>query len=84
VSAVDTPRGVASRKREAVCVDEKSQIQAPDRTAPILPMLPGTPERATHEYRRAGASRPYAALAPLGGWKVHERVMFSGRDSGLF
>src|SRR5215212_756270 len=35
-----------------LCVDEKSQIQALDRTAPILPMLPGTPERATHDYRR--------------------------------
>jgi transposase len=32
-----------------LCVDEKSQIQALDRTAPILPMLPGTPQRATHE-----------------------------------
>src|SRR3954452_9128916 len=37
-------------ERAAVlCVDEKSQIQALDRTAPILPMLPGVPERATHE-----------------------------------
>jgi transposase len=33
-----------------LCVDEKSQIQALDRTAPILPMLPGTPERATHDW----------------------------------
>jgi transposase len=45
-----------------LCVDEKSQIQAVDRTAPILPMLPGTPERATHDYRRAGTSSLYAAL----------------------
>jgi transposase len=45
-----------------LCVDEKSQIQALDRTAPILPMLPGTPERATHDYRRAGTSSLYAAL----------------------
>jgi transposase len=43
-------------------VDEKSQIQALDRTAPILPMLPGTPQRATHDYRRAGTSSLYAAL----------------------
>jgi transposase len=35
-----------------LCVDEKSQIQALDRTAPILPMLPGTPARATHDYER--------------------------------
>jgi transposase len=45
-----------------LCVDEKSQIQALDRTAPILPMLPGTPERATHDDRRAGTSSLYAAL----------------------
>src|SRR4051794_23491087 len=45
-----------------LCVDEKSQIQALDRTAPILPMLPGTPERATHDYRRHGTSSLYAAL----------------------
>ena len=45
-----------------LCVDEKSQIQALDRTAPIFPMLPGTPVRATHDYRRAGTSSLYAAL----------------------
>ena len=45
-----------------MCVDEKSQIQALDRTAPILPMLPGTPQRATHDYKRAGTSSLYAAL----------------------
>jgi transposase len=45
-----------------LCVDEKSQIQALDRTAPVLPMLPGTPQRATHDYRRSGTSSLYAAL----------------------
>src|SRR3954465_15846169 len=45
-----------------LCVDEKSQIQALDRTQPILPMLPGTPERATHDYKRHGTSSLYAAL----------------------
>jgi transposase len=45
-----------------LCVDEKSQIQALDRTAPILPMLPGIPERATHDYKRSGTSSLYAAL----------------------
>jgi transposase len=45
-----------------LCVDEKSQIQALDRTAPVLPMLPGTPERATHDYKRHGTSSLYAAL----------------------
>jgi transposase len=45
-----------------LCVDEKSQIQALYRTAPILPMPPGTPERATHDYKRSGSSSLYAAL----------------------
>lgn len=45
-----------------LCIDEKSQIQALDRTAPILPLLPGTPERATHDYERNGTSSLYAAL----------------------
>jgi transposase len=45
-----------------LCVDEKSQIQALDRTAPILPMRPGIPERQTHDYKRSGTSSLYAAL----------------------
>jgi transposase len=45
-----------------LAIDEKSQIQALDRTAPTLPMLPGTPERATHDYERHGTSSLYAAL----------------------
>jgi transposase len=45
-----------------LCVDEKSQIQALDRTQPIFPMMPGTPARASHDYRRAGTSSLYAAL----------------------
>jgi len=45
-----------------LCVDEKSQIQAIDRTAPILPMLPTTPQRATHDYVRHGTTSLFAAL----------------------
>jgi transposase len=45
-----------------LCVDEKSQIQALDRSAPTLPMLPGTPARATHDYVRNGTSSLFAAL----------------------
>jgi hypothetical protein len=44
-----------------LCVDEKSQIQAMDRTAPILPMLAGTPQCATHDYTRHGTASLYAA-----------------------
>jgi transposase len=59
-----------------LCVDEKSQIQALDRTAPILPMLPGTPQRATHDYQRWGTSSLYAALDITTGMvisRLHQR-----------
>jgi transposase len=45
-----------------LCVDEKSQIQALDRTAPMLPMQPGLPARRTHDYKRHGTSTLFAAL----------------------
>jgi transposase len=45
-----------------LCVDEKSQIQALDRTAPILPMLPTTPARMTHDYVRNGTTSLFAAF----------------------
>ena len=45
-----------------VCVDEKSQIQALDRTAPTLPMQPGRAARWTHDYRRHGTTTLFAAL----------------------
>ena len=45
-----------------MCVDEKSQIQALDRSAPVLPLLPGVPERHTHDYVRHGTTNLYAAL----------------------
>jgi transposase len=45
-----------------LCVDEKSQIQALDRTQPILPLAPGVAERRTHDYRRHGTTSLFAAL----------------------
>jgi len=45
-----------------LCVDEKSQIQALDRTAPMLPMGPGQIERRTHDYARHGTTSLFAAL----------------------
>jgi transposase len=45
-----------------LCVDEKSQIQALNRTQPILPLGPGLPERATHDYKRNGTTTLFAAL----------------------
>ena len=49
-------------KALVLCVDEKSQIQALDRTQPILPLAPGIPERQTHDYRRHGTTSLFAAL----------------------
>jgi hypothetical protein len=45
-----------------LCVDEKSQIQALNRTQPILPVRPGLPEKATHDYKRNGTAALFAAL----------------------
>ena len=45
-----------------LCVDEKSQIQALDRSAPVLPLRPGQPERRTHDYVRHGTTTLFAAL----------------------
>jgi transposase len=49
-------------KAIVVSIDEKSQIQALDRTAPLLPMRPGLPEKATHDYLRHGTTSLFAAL----------------------
>src|SRR4051794_3863948 len=49
-------------KAVVLCVDEKSQVQALERTAPILPIRPGLPEKATHDYIRHGTTTLFAAL----------------------
>ena len=49
-------------KAVVVCIDEKTQVQALDRTAPILPIRPGLPEKATHDYVRHGTTSLFAAL----------------------
>ena len=45
-----------------LCVDEKSQIQALDRTQPLLPLAPGIPERRTHDYERHGTTDAVCGL----------------------
>ena len=55
-----------------LCVDEKSQIQALNRTQPALPMWPGLPVRMTHDYVRHGTTSLFAALEVASG-KVHGR-----------
>lgn len=54
-------------KAVVFCVDEKSGIQALDRTRPVLPLRPGIPERQTHDYIRHGTTCLYAALRLLDG-----------------
>jgi transposase len=49
-------------KAVVLCVDEKTQVQALDRTAPVLPILPGVPEKQTHDYVRNGTTTLFAAL----------------------
>jgi transposase len=55
-----------------LCVDEKAQIQALDRTQPILPLRPGLPERRTHDYTRHGTSTLFAALDVASGKVIGE------------
>jgi transposase len=64
---VDPPAGAL-----VLCVDEKSQIQALDRTAPILPVLPPAPARMTHDYVRHGTTSLCAALEVSSGSVIAE------------
>jgi transposase len=59
-------------KAMVLSVDEKSQIQALDRTQPILPLRPGLPERQTHDYQRHGTTTLFAALNVLAGTVIGE------------
>ena len=60
-----------------LCVDEESQIQALNRTAPILPLRPGLPERRTHDYERHGTTTLFAAStsSPAKWWGSACRVI---------
>ena len=55
-----------------LCADEKAQIQALDRTQPIFPLRPGTPERRSHDYRRHGTTSLFAALDVASGRVIGE------------
>ena len=55
-----------------LCVDEKSQIQALDRSQPVLPMMPGMPERRTHDYARHGITSLFAAFNIADGTVISE------------
>src|SRR5580700_3462188 len=63
-------------KAVVLCVDEKSKIQALDRSRPVLPMMPGMPERRTHDYLRHGITSLFAAFNIADGTvisQVHRR-----------
>jgi transposase len=55
-----------------LCVDEKSQIQALDRSQPVLPMMPGMPERRSHDYARHGITSLFAAFNVADGTVIGE------------
>jgi transposase len=55
-----------------LCVDEKSQVQALDRSQPVLPMMPGMPERRTHDYVRNGITSLFAAFNTADGSVIGE------------
>lgn len=59
-------------KAVVLCVDEKSQIQALDRSQPVLPMMPGMPERRTHDYYRNGVTSLFAAFDIADGTVISE------------
>ncbi|MGH3976088.1 MAG: IS630 family transposase, partial [Pseudonocardiaceae bacterium] len=59
-------------KAVVLCVDEKAQIQALDRSQPMFPMMPGTPERRTHDYLRHGITSLFAAFNIADGTVIGE------------
>ena len=63
---------IRRRTRWCFCVDEKSQIQALDRSQPVLPMMPGMPERRTHDYARNGTTSLFAAFNIADGTVISE------------
>src|SRR5436305_7418046 len=66
-----------------LCVDEKSQMQALDRTQPLLPMRPGQIERRSHDYARHGTTSLFAALDPRTGRVVGELVSSTAPQRGV-
>ena len=63
-----------------LCVDEKSQIQALDRTRPLLPLRPGQAERRTHDYVRHGTTSLFAALDARTGQVIGQRTQQPSGD----
>jgi hypothetical protein len=64
-----------------LCVDEKSQIQALDRSQPLFPMRPGQAERRTHDYKRHGTTSLFAALDVKAGTIIGKCCRATGRKN---
>ena len=64
-----------------LCVDEKSGIQALDRSQPVLPMIPGTPERRSHDYVRHGTTDLFAAFNIADGTVISQLAATTGLRS---
>jgi transposase len=64
-----------------LCADEKSQVQALDRSQPVLPMMPGMPERRSHDYVRHGTTTLFAAFNIADGTVIGELHRTTGRSS---
>jgi transposase len=77
-----SPTSVHRIWRAVFAVDEKPQIQALERTAPVLPMMPGTPERRSHDYVRHGTIDLFAALNTATG-KVIGQLSAQHRAAGF-
>jgi transposase len=63
-----------------LCVDEKSQVQALNRTQPILPLAPGVPARQSHHYERHGVTSLFAALDD-GQWRYDQQLLPAAQTS---
>ncbi len=63
-------------------MDEKSQVQALDRSQPVLPMMPGMPERRTHDYARYGVTSLFAAFNIADGTVISELPRLGGSSRG--
>ena len=68
----DTDLLLMPERAVVLCVDEKSQVQALDRSQPVLPMMPGMPERRPHDYTRHGVTSLFAAFNIADGTVIGE------------
>ena len=66
-----------------LCLDEKTQVQALNRTEPILPLTPGVPARQSHDDERHGATRFFAAMGIASGVTISQYVLSAAPTQGI-